>query len=348
MLAYMPMHHEHNDLVARRSCVCCMIFAVRAYLACRDRFYLTNSALLGPRGSAWARVRDRGDDSAFIVCTGFDRACFAYLATEFEPYYQQEAHVRVMESTSGRGQVIRSVGRPRSLSAADVLSILLHWYRSRMAGWAMQLIFGVGHSVLSRALRVGAVALSKMLDRLQSAEIKWPDEIDCQRYSDAMEKYEPELPGGCIGFVDGTLIRIQRPPDALVENAYFSGSHKVHSINNIFLFAPNGCICWARINCPGSWHDSKVCEPLYQRLIKKLPPDGFYGPYYVLADSAFRATGQLASRVLKASTGGTTAMMIDPEDNEPANAKHESEAKAHQVPVMRLDVDRWMLMMQGA
>lgn len=37
-----------------------------------------------------------------------------------------------------------------------------------------------------------------------------------------------------------------------------------------------------RINCPGSWHDSRVARPLYDLLLESTPPG-----YHVITDTAF-------------------------------------------------------------
>ena len=307
-----------GDLTFEYACVACAI-AVHAYLSVRDRYYLTNRSLLGAAASPWSRVRDNGDDNAFIICTGFSRAVFDYLAHEFECEYNRVAAVK---------KVTGKAGRPRVLAAADVLAIVLHWYRSRMTTWCMQLIFGIGPAILSRAMRCGSWALSKTLDRLPAAVVRWPDHEQLERFSLAMQEYEPDLPAGCCGFIDGTVIQILNPSDPEEQNAYYSGSHRITCINNVFYFAPDGTICSARLNCPGSWHDSKVCEILYRKLMTL--PHGSYGSYYVLADSAFKATDELQDKVVKSSRGGTTAMSMstsldsDPDPDADADAELES------------------------
>lgn len=47
-----------------------------------------------------------------------------------------------------------------------------------------------------------------------------------------------------------------------------------------------GEIIACRTNCPGSWHDSRVAEGIYEKL-EKQTPDGFY----LVADSAFPQGG---------------------------------------------------------
>jgi len=57
--------------------------------------------------------------------------------------------------------------------------------------------------------------------------------------------------------------------------------------DNVLIFTPDGCICAATYNCPGSWHDSAVAVPIYETFNDSgfTPP-----PFRVIADSAFIAS----------------------------------------------------------
>ena len=55
----------------------------------------------------------------------------------------------------------------------------------------------------------------------------------------------------------------------------------------------SGSIIAAKLNAPGSWHDSRVAQPIYERLHTKTPPG-----YYLVADTAFpRGTNQIEGRI---------------------------------------------------
>lgn len=47
-------------------------------------------------------------------------------------------------------------------------------------------------------------------------------------------------------------------------------------------YSPPGEIIAARINAPGSWHDSRVANTIYERLHTCTPPG-----FYLVADTAF-------------------------------------------------------------
>lgn len=54
-----------------------------------------------------------------------------------------------------------------------------------------------------------------------------------------------------------------------------------------------GAIIQCHLNAPGSWHDSQVAQPIYEKLRKDTPDD-----YYLVADTAFpRGTDQISGRI---------------------------------------------------
>ena len=67
--------------------------------------------------------------------------------------------------------------------------------------------------------------------------------------------------------------------------AMYNGWTHDHYVSNILAFTPDGCICLAILNCPGSWHDVRVATEggLFDAL--DLIPNGT--DYYFVADSAF-------------------------------------------------------------
>src|SRR5215472_15485174 len=54
-----------------------------------------------------------------------------------------------------------------------------------------------------------------------------------------------------------------------------------------------GVIIGAHVNAPGSWHDSRVAQPIYRQL-REQTPEG----YYLVADTAFpRGTADIQGRI---------------------------------------------------
>ncbi|CAK5267792.1 unnamed protein product, partial [Mycena citricolor] len=81
--------------------------------------------------------------------------------------------------------------------------------------------------------------------------------------------------------------------DAEIENATYNGWLSDHCVSNILVFAPDGKVIAVRLNAPGSWHDSRVARPIYDKLLTRTP-DGFY----LVADTAFpRGNAQIDGRI---------------------------------------------------
>jgi hypothetical protein len=111
-------------------------------------------------------------------------------------------------------------------------------------------------------------------------------------FSDAITSYQPGLEN-VFGFVDGVYFQCTIPPDLDTDNAYYNSWRSMHSITNVIVFTPDGCIAFARYNCPGSWHDADVALPLYNNLLEKTP-----APYALVADTAFPRSKDMHNKII--------------------------------------------------
>jgi hypothetical protein len=72
---------------------------------------------------------------------------------------------------------------------------------------------------------------------------------------------------------------------------------------------PLGVIIACNLNAPGSWHDSRVARPIYEKL-RERTPDG----YYLVTDTAFpRGTNQIEGRIRAPMKDGTQLPVNDAE-----------------------------------
>ena len=62
--------------------------------------------------------------------------------------------------------------------------------------------------------------------------------------------------------MDGLKNKIRQSPDPFTQNRFYNGWKHEHWIVNLFIFTPDGKIVMAGLNCPGSFHDSKVAREL--------------------------------------------------------------------------------------
>ena len=78
-------------------------------------------------------------------------------------------------------------------------------------------------------------------------------------------------------------------------NAYYNSWKSYCSVTNVLVFAPDGCIIWARYNLPGSYHDSRLARPLYTMLLN---PTLTPLPFALVADTAFPRTQEMSGRII--------------------------------------------------
>ncbi|KIK78037.1 hypothetical protein PAXRUDRAFT_165071 [Paxillus rubicundulus Ve08.2h10] len=103
---------------------------------------------------------------------------------------------------------------------------------------------------------------------------------------------------------DGLKLPVQTSDDIDIENATFNGWLLEHFITSILVFSSLGIVFAARTNAPGSWHDSRVAQPIYRVLCTKTP-DG----YYLVADTAFpRGTVEIKGRICAPLKDGQQVM----------------------------------------
>jgi hypothetical protein len=82
-------------------------------------------------------------------------------------------------------------------------------------------------------------------------------------------------------------------------------------IRNSDVCNPLGIIIACNLNAPGSWHDSRVARPIYEKLRARTPDE-----YYLVTDTAFpRGTDQIAGRIRAPMKDGTPLPVNDAERN---------------------------------
>lgn len=85
-------------------------------------------------------------------------------------------------------------------------------------------------------------------------EVSWPD---TNRRRELAVR-EP-LFYGCIGFIDGTLVRIQRPQlEAQYAERYYTRRKKTYAMNNTIVIDHDGLIIYVDPGYPGSYHDVSI------------------------------------------------------------------------------------------
>lgn len=257
--------------------VCGVLVSLLAIPRIRDRVYYTAEALLRPNRTDWTHLFQHGTDRDFLQATRFTRRVFGLLLDRFAPLWDAGAS---------------AWGRPRKIVAHSALGMCLEFLRSHGKQYDLCRPYGVTESTVSRTLDRGLPMLHQVLLEWQFARVQWPNELEFPEFVRLIVQREPLLRHvRPFGFVDGTTFKVDQPGDPLEQNALYSGAKADTYVSSLFVYAPDGTIMWCRLNCPGSWHDSAVAQPLYHLL------ENANG--CIIADSAFPRHGSIEGKILR-------------------------------------------------
>lgn len=79
-------------------------------------------------------------------------------------------------------------------------------------------------------------------------EISWPNEVERRRLS----RLNPHFPG-CIGIIDGTLVKIRKPWNNPNHTKWFNGRKKMYCMNNTVVVSHEGLFIHLELGFPGSF-----------------------------------------------------------------------------------------------
>jgi hypothetical protein len=174
---------------------------------------------------------------------------------------------------------------------------------------SLQQIFACIPTTISRYITFGLQILLDVLRQMPAAKIRWPVHADEFRaHNDLIVERHPRLTGA-FASIDGLNLESQTSANEEIENATYNGWLCAHFISSVLVFAPKGrfqlmqcmpffnittgTIIAAQLNAPGSWHDSRVARPIYEKL-RTRTPEGFY----LVADTAFpRGAKQIEGKI---------------------------------------------------
>ncbi|GAB1523491.1 hypothetical protein RhiTH_006641 [Rhizoctonia solani] len=260
------------------------VWRIRRYRHLNRPKLLENPRLDTP----WQAVLCSCEDCAFISTMGVDVATFNYiLSSGFRYLWLTHPIPRDDVNPSGATRLGQ-----RSLDAEGGLGVLLHYLSGTMNETSLQQIFALVPSVLTRYIHFLRQILALTLEKIPKARICWPKPDKMQEYLQAIQLRHPSVIGG-FGFLDGLSLPIGASSDADIERSTYNGWLHLHCINNVLVFAPNGCVIAAKVNAPGSWHNSRTAAHIYNLLQDKTPAS-----FFLIADTAFPCGGNdLAGKI---------------------------------------------------
>lgn len=284
---------EDNTLIL----VCLLLLLVDSYNKCRERHFLTRSAICSPQHSPWMRLFNYGDDPSFLELTGMTRNVFLTLENILFP----------VRRVNGRG-------RPRLLNNFGELGLILFYLNSTMKLKHLCSLFGITPSSASRIISTMLKRIIKYLYHNNDAKVIFPDNATKARFAEMVQRREPTL-NNIIGFIDGLSLAVECSDNQTEQKKMYNGYKGDTCCNNVFAFSPEGKIFAASINCPGSWHDSNVARPIIAKVIESI------GDYAICVDQGFPRSGELFGKFVGPLTE-SRRLHLDPSLRDHLIARH--------------------------
>ncbi|KAF8799740.1 hypothetical protein BYT27DRAFT_7227722 [Phlegmacium glaucopus] len=200
--------------------------------------------------TAWQVLFNSQNDCAYITTMGFNVETFELIVQSgFGEHWYTQPIPHTNSSSHGEPHP-----GARSLDEWGALGLILHYLNSTMLGITLQRVFALIPATTSCYITFGLKLIVA---------------------------HHPQLEGA-FASIDGLNLPTQTSDDPDIENATYNRWLSEHYISSVIVFSPCGVIIAANFNAPGSWHDSHVAQPIYEKLHNETP-DGFY----LVADSAF-------------------------------------------------------------
>ncbi|KAI9140558.1 hypothetical protein BKA69DRAFT_1079591 [Paraphysoderma sedebokerense] len=230
--------------------------------------------------SPWQHLYDNGSDEELIHAIGFNRRGFELLLKPFSKYYQSGRSLKSKEE--------KHVG----------LAIILTYYVWDTHHGPIGDMFCIPTWKVSQIITKTELALSKALEELPEAKIKWPDFDQQKEWAELVQSWEPVVEK-TWGFIDGQTFYIHGPVGNDLKNAQKNRWFRADVISNVACFGADGSIVWARLNSPVVWND----EENFCRFIAKLGnPEKSLLNYGVVADSDFPVDESMIERIVTPAT----------------------------------------------
>jgi hypothetical protein len=146
-------------------------------------------SLQGAHESSWRRLYHSENDQALVTLTGFDHATFHHLLQLFEPIFDNY-------TPFGDGDCIQKIsprGRKRTVTALDILGLVLAWTRTRGALLSLQMHFGLSMTNLTAYLRFGRRIIVEVLKNNPLSSIAIPPPAKVEEYKQLVRDKYPLL-----------------------------------------------------------------------------------------------------------------------------------------------------------
>ena len=265
--------------------LCCGIIAAAHEYDARHKqlsaAYFIRPDLLLPGDAPFRAMREARNEKAYINLLRITPAVMDDIMS-----YVDHDWIAWMDGFTDHRRTQRRAGAPSMLDAYAVIALTITYFATTAQAKTLELIFGVGHTVVGRSIAAGIDKLSDALKRMPQAAIRFPNHSKQRLWARMVrDTYGPgPYPERCFfGFVDGLRMTIMEPGDADEQQLFYNGWTRTVNIVNVLAFAPTGEIWFAIINLPGTYNDYTAASDLFERL----HTDARLPGYAILGDSAF-------------------------------------------------------------
>lgn len=287
----------------------------------RTRVKLHRCAIPHPEQAAINTLLDSTDDSSWIALLGFHRTSFEILYSFFKPAFEavwmaesarlrqrrlgsqlSPPHAALPQDGVGAQHILwGKIGCLYDRVSGDcrrVLALVLFHTATLAEQKVACMIFGVTPSTLSNYLSLGLITLHSVLQHLPEAAVTWPSGARQQEYASMIRRRYTHLTPSFnpFAFLDGLNLPVKESGDPLVQNATYNGWLAGCYVSNIFVYAPDGTIIWARVNMPGSWHDALRARTLLEAIADE--PGFVHDGLCIVADTAFPRSADMQGRLV--------------------------------------------------
>ncbi len=140
-----------------------------------------------------------------------------------------------------------------ALSPYQKLLLALRFYASGQVYYGNGDAHGISKATVCRCVHEVTAVL---LNRILLEQVRWPEGATAMEAIGERFYKKAKMPSVC-GCIDGTLVKIQAPPDRDIE-PQFVDRHGNHSINCMAVCGPELQFYFASANWPGSANDARV------------------------------------------------------------------------------------------
>jgi len=179
--------------------------------------------------------------SLFATMTNMTVDMFNELSAAVCPVIQSHAR-STGDAHTGRG-------RPPKLSPEQrLLSFLLFLKHDNLC------VFDGHHWNWSKSsVNDDSIFVSSCVNAAIANEIRWPTEHERRAAGTRLADFP-----GCIGHIDGTLVKIRRPHRDPLHSRWFNGRKKIYCVNNTVAVDHDGLFIFIDCGYPGSFHDITI------------------------------------------------------------------------------------------